>query len=97
MDYLGVAFISALRQDHLYKLCDNVDIRVVQIALLQCTHSTGSSRGIGDGISGRRCLFQQVATDRVQASWIGKGCKLDCAKLRSVRLSRKSRRYNSIL
>src|SRR5437879_2313407 len=97
MDYFGVALIGTLRQDHLYKLGDNIYVRILQIALLQCAHSAGSSWRVGYGIPGRLRLLQQVAADGVQAFGIGEGCQLDRAKLCSIRLSGKSRRYDSIL
>src|SRR6266567_7316019 len=34
MYHLGIAFIGALGQDHLHKLCDDIDIRIFEIALL---------------------------------------------------------------
>src|ERR1700750_723987 len=97
MDYFGVALICAFRQDHLHKLRDNVDVRVLQIALLQRAHSAGSSWRVGDGISGGLRLLQQVAADGVQSSRIGEGCQLNGAELCSVCLAGKSCRYDSIL
>src|ERR1700730_2904943 len=97
MDYFGVALIRTLPQDHVNKLSDDVDIRILQIPLLQCAHSACSSRSVSDGIPGGFGLLQQVAADRVQATWIGEGCQLDRAKLRSVGLAGERRRYNSIL
>src|ERR1700758_1164165 len=97
MDYFGVALIGALRQDHLHKLGDDIYVRVLQIALLQCAHSAGSSWRIRDWVPGRLRLLQKVGADGVQASGIGEGCELDRAKLCGIRLPGKSRRYDSIL
>ena len=63
VNYLGIAFVGALREDHLYKLRDDVDVRVLQIALLQRTHSTATSRSVRDGVARGCGLFQEVIAD----------------------------------
>src|SRR6266568_1776695 len=46
MDYLRIALVRALRQDHVHELGHHIDVRVLQIALLQRPHSAAASRHV---------------------------------------------------
>ena len=79
---LRVALVGALREDHLNELFDDIDIGVLEISLLQCSHASVAAGTVRDGISGGCRLFKEIAADGVEAAGVGEGGELYCAQLR---------------
>ena len=75
VDDFGVALIGTLGQNHLNKLCDNVDVRVLEATLLQRAHPAVSARRVRDGIAGCGRLLQKIAADRTQPTGVWKVCQ----------------------
>ena len=97
MNDFGIALISTLRQDHLHELCDNINVRVFQIALLQ-----GPIPVVPPGVSVMGLPEESVCCNRLppiefKPPGLAKVAKLNCAKLCCSCLSRERCRHNTIL
>src|SRR5207245_9073108 len=69
-DHLGVHLVGALRRDQVGNLGDDLDIGLLEIALLHVAKTVGVGGAVLGRARGRR-LREQVVADRLQAGLVG--------------------------
>src|SRR5256885_156081 len=86
-DHAGICFIGTLRDDHLDKLANHIDIGIFEHALLETAETFGAAGSADDGIAAGGSLKKIVVADAVKAARIGESGELDGADLLRLRLT----------
>ncbi len=96
LNHLGVRFVGALGENHLHEFLDDVDIGLLERALLDRSETFVAAGSAENRIAGCRGRKEQVLTDAIQAAGICKRRELNLADLLGLLLAGKRHADRSI-
>ena len=80
LDHLRIHFVGALGRDQFGDFLDGIDVRALQIALMDLSVS-GIAGDADNRNAGRRCLPIEIASERIEARLIRKVGKIELTQL----------------